>query len=63
MICSVVAGSIFIFRLLPRPSFAHPETEKQMDGRLGDWARKHWDEPALTPAERPDVEKTNEGQS
>ena len=24
---------------------------------------KHWDELMLTPAERPDVEKTNEGQS
>lgn len=22
----------------------HPETEAQMDGRLSDWGRKHWDE-------------------
>lgn len=26
----------------------HPETEKQMDSRLGDWDRKYWNEAALT---------------
>lgn len=29
----------------------HPETEERMDSRLGDWNRRHWDEPQQMAAE------------